>query len=330
MFGTEGSTGDGFGPAGALRPDPPYARAMAETVGPAPEVSEIAAAKARSGLTVSVCLPAANEEATVGGIVATIRRDLVDEVALVDEVVVIDDASTDRTAEGAAAAGARVVAESSVLPEVGEGSGKGNALWKSLAACRGDLVCWIDADISDFRSHFVTRLVAPLLADPVVMLTKGYYERPLRGEHGGGGRVTELVARPLLSHLFPDLAGVVQPLSGEYAGRRCAMEALPFVMGWGVEIGMLIDVCNRYGIDAIAQVDLGVREHRNRPLADLGPQALAVIVTALRRAGLERAGPAVAELVRFDAAHVREVVTVEVRERPPILTVAGYRSRPVR
>jgi len=305
---------------------------MLQQVGTTPELRALARAKERCGLTLSVCLPAANEEATVGGIVSTIRRDLVDAVPFVDEIVVIDDASTDGTVEAATAAGARVVSESSLLRAAGTGSGKGNALWKSLHACRGALVCWIDADIRDFRSHFVTRLVAPLLADPEVKLAKGYYQRPLRGEHGGGGRVTELMARPLLSRLFPNLADIVQPLSGEYAGRRSALETLPFVMGWGVELGMLIDVCERFGRDAIAQVDLGVREHRNRPLVDLGPQALAVLVVALRRAGLgdvelENVGPEVAELVRFDLTHAREVVEVEVGERPPIITVAEYRTR---
>ncbi|MCZ7535316.1 MAG: glucosyl-3-phosphoglycerate synthase [Acidimicrobiia bacterium] len=244
-----------------------------------------------------------------------------------DEIVVIDDASTDATAVEAAEAGARVVAESSILPAAGPGSGKGNALWKSLHACDGDLICWLDADVRDFRSHFVSSLVAPLLFHRGLVLTKGYYQRPLRGEHGGGGRVTELVARPLLSHLFPTLAEVVQPLSGEYAVRRSAVETLPFVMGWGVEIGLLIDVCERFGFDAIAQVDLGVREHRNRPLADLGPQALAVLVTALRRAGLGPVEQEPAELVRFDPSYSPERVAVEVRERPPIATIAEYRAR---
>jgi glucosyl-3-phosphoglycerate synthase len=142
--------------------------------------------------------------------------------------------------------------------------------------------------------------------------------------------VTELVARPLLSHFFPKLAHLVQPLSGEYAGRREVLEAVPFVEGWGVEVGLLVDIMERVGITGIAQVDLGVREHRNRPLDDLGAPALAILVTALRRAGLEDVDDRVAELVRYDASHRMVVVGVEVRERPPILTLPGYRERHTR
>jgi glucosyl-3-phosphoglycerate synthase len=282
--------------------------------------------KERAGLTVSVCLPACNEQATIGEIVTSIRTSLIDSVPLVDEIVVIDDSSTDRTARVASDAGARVVREADVLPTAGPGSGKGNALWKSLYECRGDVVCWLDADVRDFRPHFVTRLVAPLLARQHVVFTKGFYQRPLDGAPTGGGRVTELVARPLLSLLFPKIADIVQPLSGEYAGRREALEVLPFVEGWGVEFGLLVDLVETFGRDAIEQVDLGTRTHRNRALEDLGPQALAIIVTALRRADLVELDGATAELVRA-YANGCEFVDVEVRERPPITTVADYRAR---
>lgn len=292
-----------------------------------PAVVELLEARARTGRSVSVCLPARDEEATVGHIVGTIRRELVERRHLVDEIVVVDDASSDATAIAARDAGARVVAEASILPDEPTGSGKGNALWKSLYACGGDIVCWLDADIRNFRPHFVTRLVAPLLLDQATVLTKGYYERPMHGDRTGGGRVTELMARPLLSHLFPHLADIVQPLSGEYAGLRHALERVPFVHGWGVEIGLLVDVAARFGRAAIAQADLGVREHRNRPLADLGPPALAILVTALRRAGLEQVGPDMAELLRFDADHAGERVAVTVREHPPMITVAAYRAK---
>jgi glucosyl-3-phosphoglycerate synthase len=281
----------------------------------------------RAADVVSVCLPARDEAATIGPIVATIRRDLMDRNGLVDEIVVIDDGSTDDTALIAEAEGARVVAEASILPELGAGSGKGNALWKSLYVCEGDVVCWLDADIRNFESSFVSRLVQPLLHDPNVLFTKAYYRRPLHGEPNGGGRVTELVARPLLSQCFPALRDIVQPLSGEYAGRREVLETLPFVEGWGVELGMLVDLAQRYGAGVITQVDLGVREHRNRPVEELGPQALAILVAALRRAGVGDVAPVATELVRFDDDHRRVAVPVEVRERPPMRTVPAYRAR---
>src|SRR5580765_3954651 len=174
-----------------------------------PDVAELVAAKQRLGTTISVCLPARNEEPTVGQIVANVRRNLVDGCPLVDEVVVMDDGSTDATAEVARWEGARVLAVEDVMPGVPAGSGKGNALWMSLYACDGDIVCWLDADVRNFGSHFVTRLLQPLLADPAVGFVKGYYRRPLLGDATGGGRVTELMARPVISALFPHLAHFV-------------------------------------------------------------------------------------------------------------------------
>lgn len=272
---------------------------------------------------VSVCLPARNEAATIAAIIT-------EAVALdvVSEVVVLDDGSTDDTAAVALAAGARVVREGSVLPETGPGSGKGNAMWKSLFACTGDIICWVDADLRNFRGEYIERLCAPLLAQPDTMFVKAYFTRTFEGAPTGGGRVTELVARPLLSLLFPKLADIVQPLGGEYAARRSALEVVPFVEGWGVELGLLVDVVERFGRDAVGQVDLDVREHRNRPLEDLGPQALAVMATALRRAGL--LPEEVAPLVEFLRAAPDGTITaepVEVRERPPMITVPEYRAR---
>ena len=252
-------------------------------------------------MVISACLPARDEAETIGAIVREIVA-----VPMVDEVVVIDDGSTDDTAAIAAAAGARVVAEASVLPGAGPGTGKGNVLWKALDACSGDIVCFVDADLRNFRGEYVERLCAPLLADTDTMFVKAYFTRTFEGAPTGGGRVTELVARPLLSLLFPKLADIVQPLGGEYAGRRAAFEVLPFVEGWGVELGLLVDIVEQFGRDAVTQVDLGVREHRNRPLDELSPQALAVMTTALRRAGL---------------------IDVELAERPPLITVPEYRAR---
>jgi glucosyl-3-phosphoglycerate synthase len=283
---------------------------------------DLLAAKHAAGSRISVCLPARNEADTVGAIVQAIAGH-----ALVDEIVVIDDGSTDGTAAAARDAGALVVAEASVLPEAGPGTGKGNALWKSLQVCAGDVLCWLDADLRNFSAEYVTRLVRPLLTSPDVMFVKAYYQRSFEGAPTGGGRVTELVARPLLSLLFPKLADIVQPLGGEYAARRGALEVLPFVEGWGVELGLLVDVVERFGRGAVAQVDLGVREHRNRPLAELAPQALAILTTALRRAQLVSDDAPFVELLRYDGHGQLAPELVEVRERPPILTVDVYRER---
>jgi glucosyl-3-phosphoglycerate synthase len=292
--------------------------------------ADLRAAKRALGLSVSACLPARNEERTIGAIVREIRDELVGGDAterLVDEVVVIDDGSTDATAAVARDAGARVVAEGDVLPESGPGSGKGNVLWKSLHVCEGDLLCWIDADLANFRAETVAKLLAPLLADPDTLLVKAAYTRSFEGAPTGGGRVTELVARPLVSLLFPKLADISQPLGGEYAARREALEVLPFVEGWGVELGLLIDLVERFGRDAVTQVDLGVREHRNRPVEQLATESMSIIATALRRAGLMQLdGPAV-ELLRADVDGNVDVERVEIRERPPITTVPEYRAR---
>jgi glucosyl-3-phosphoglycerate synthase len=266
---------------------------------------------------VSVCLPARDEAATVGAIVERIRRHLVEGTSLVDEILVVDDHSTDRTAAVAADAGARVVQAAEVLPEYGEGHGKGEAMWKSLHASEGDLIVWCDADVIGFEPHFVTGLLGPLLTDEAVAFVKGFYARPPVGG-GGGGRVTELVARPLLSLLFPQLASVVQPLAGEFAGRRGVLEQLPFVEGYGVDIALLIDVANVFGTEVMAQVDLGSRVHRNRPLDELSPQALAVMQAVLRRAGQDV--PSIAALVRPGGS----VEVVKAAERPPLATVPAY------
>jgi glucosyl-3-phosphoglycerate synthase len=287
----------------------------------------LAAAKRAGGQRISVCLPARDEAETVGAIVSTIREHLVVGVPLVDEVVVMDDSLDSRTEAAAARAGATVVRVPDLPLGDAGGRGKGYALWASLYACAGDLICWVDADIRSFPPHFVTGLVGPLLADPGVGFVKGFYRRPLDGAATGGGRVTELMARPLLSHLFPHLATVRQPLAGEYAGRRAVLDAVPFVEGWGVELGLLVDISARFGPGAIAQCDLGVRHHRNRSLRDLGPQAMEILVTALRKAGLEPGVDGTHRLVRFDDEYRLETVELSVRERPPMREHPAYRAK---
>jgi glucosyl-3-phosphoglycerate synthase len=246
----------------------------------------------KGSVPVSVVLPALNEEATVGAIVATIRRRLVERHGLVDELVVMDSGSTDRTCEVAADAGARVVRREEVLPGFAPLPGKGEVLWRSLAATSGDLLVFVDSDLRDFTADFVTGLLGPLLTDPAVQLVKATYDRPLA--HGetvvpaGGGRVTELVARPLLNMHWPELAGFIQPLSGEYAARRGLLERLPFPTGYGVEIGILVDSLRLVGLDGLAQVDLSRRKHRNQDISKLGRMASEILHVAISR--LEREG----------------------------------------
>ncbi|MBU3701183.1 MAG: glucosyl-3-phosphoglycerate synthase [Acidimicrobiia bacterium] len=287
----------------------------------ATEFDPTALAGAKGATSVSVCIPARNEEPTVGQIVERIRTDLVEGLRLVDEIVVIDDHSTDRTSAVAAAAGATVVDASTVLVEFGRGHGKGEALWKSLYASTGDLVIWVDADVRDFSTRFITGLLGPLLTDPTIGFVKGFYERPVDGQVRGGGRVTELVARPLLTMCFTELAGIVQPLSGEYGGRRSVLEQIGFVTGYGVDIAMLIDIAERFGAGSIAQVDLGERIHRNRPLHELAPQAAQVLQAALRRADADLA---------VDAFTLRppdlDEIDIVYAERPPLVTLVDYRA----
>ncbi|MFC0042538.1 glucosyl-3-phosphoglycerate synthase [Actinomadura rayongensis] len=290
---------------------------------------------AKGTTRVSVVLPARNEEETVGVIVGAIRRDLVERAPLVDEILVVDSRSTDRTAEVAAAAGAEVVAQDAVLPGEGRMSGKGEALWKSLAATTGDIVVFVDADLRGFSTTYVTGLLGPLLADPEIGFVKGCYDRPLitasGTAEGGGGRVTELVARPLINLHWPALAGVMQPLGGEYAGRRTLLERLPFVTGYGVELGMLLDVLQTAGLDAIAQVDLGRRVHSHQTTEALGAMAGQILLTAwsrLQRHGrmlpLEEPATALTQFRRAPGGHDLRVSDVGVGERRPMIEVPEY------
>lgn len=274
------------------------------------DVGALVRAKAASGVTTSVCLPARDEASTIGAIVERIVGH-----PLVDEVLVVDDHSTDGTADAALAPGATVVRAADVLAEHGSGPGKGQALWKAVAASKGDLVAFCDADVRDFDERFVVGLLGPLVADPEVAFVKAFYERAADGQPRGGGRVTELVARPVLHLLFPDLAGIVQPLAGEFAGRRDVFEQVPFVEGYGVDLGLLVDVVRLAGADRVVQVDLGHRIHRNRPLDELGPMATVVLMTALRRAGVDV--PPSVVLDRPDG----DPVEVRFGERPPVASL---------
>ncbi|MGW5429467.1 glucosyl-3-phosphoglycerate synthase [Streptomyces sp. NPDC004059] len=291
---------------------------------------KILAAKQRTGQSVSVVLPALNEEETVGDIVAVIRHDLVERVPLVDEIVVVDSGSADRTSEVAAAAGARVVHRDEILPRIPAVPGKGEVLWRSLLVTGGDIVCFIDADLREFSSDFVSGIVGPLLTDPGVDLVKGMYDRPLAGTAGQGGRVTELMARPLLNMHWPQLAGFVQPLGGEYAARRSLLEQLPFPVGYGVELGMLVDALHLVGLDALAQVDLGVRKHRHQDGQALGRMAAAIYRTAqLRLARGHLIRPALTQFERGEDGFEPRTYSVDTEERPPMVEIAEYAERKV-
>lgn len=266
-------------------------------------------------LTISVCIPCRNEAATIGDLVSTIRGSLVDGVGLVDELVVVDDRSVDDTALLAREAGAEVIHIEDVHDAHGVGRGKGNVLWASLVASHGDLVVWLDGDLTTFEASWVAGLVEPLITHDEVALVKAASERP--DDEGGGGRTTELVARPLMSLYLPELAALRQPLAGEYAVRRSVVETLPFVTGWGVEMALLIDIARAHGAGAIAQVDVGVRRHRHQPLSSLSVQAAEVMATVLRRVGAAR--QANTTFRRADGVEIE----LNLEQRPPVADVAG-------
>ncbi|GLZ35750.1 glucosyl-3-phosphoglycerate synthase [Lentzea sp. NBRC 105346] len=268
--------------------------------------------------TVSVVLPALNEEETVADVVSVVRP-LVG--TLVDELVVMDSGSTDQTVARARAAGARVVLRSDVLPSLEPLPGKGEVLWRSLAATSGDLIVFLDSDLVDPDPAFVPSLLGPLLSVDGVHLVKGFYRRPLRLESTGGGRVTELVARPLLNTLRPELSGVVQPLGGEYAATRSFLESVPFAAGYGVEIGLLLDAHRLYGLPALAQVNLGVRKHRNRSLLQLGVMSSQIMGTALARCGVEFSPGPLTQFVQVSDEWLPDSTDVLVVDRPPMVNV---------
>ena len=282
--------------------------------------AELVAAK--DGRTISVVLPALNEAGTIAAVIDTITPMV---GGLVDELVVLDSGSTDDTGARARAAGARVVHREEALPEIPARPGKGEALWRSLAATTGDIIVFIDSDLIDPDPMFVPRLVGPLLTDSGIQLVRGFYRRPLKlagGEDAtGGGRVTELVARPLLAALRPELSCVLQPLGGEYAGTRELLTSVPFAPGYGVEIGILVDTYDKYGLDAIAQVNLGLRIHRNRPLHELAPMSRQIVATLLTRCGLPDSGAGLTRFVPDGEGFTTSTAAVSLEDRPPMNTL---------
>ncbi|WP_305094391.1 glucosyl-3-phosphoglycerate synthase [Prescottella sp. R16] len=278
--------------------------------------------RAKAGRTVSVVLPALNEERTVAGVVDSIHPLL---GGLVDELIVLDSGSCDGTAVRARAAGATVVSREDAVPGLPPVPGKGEVLWRSIAASTGDVIAFVDSDLVDPDPAFVPKLLGPLLTGDGIHLVKGYYRRPLRSggaeDANGGGRVTELVARPMLAALRPELTCVLQPLGGEYAGTRELLSAVPFAPGYGVEIGLLLDTYDRLGLGAIGQVNLGVRKHRNRPLSELGVMSRQIIGTMLRRCGVADDGSGLTQFVADGQSFLPVHTDVSLADRPPMNTV---------
>jgi glucosyl-3-phosphoglycerate synthase len=294
--------------------------------------------KEKQGVTVSLVLPTLNEEETIGPIVRRAMREMVGRIPLLDEVLVIDSASNDRTREIAEAEGARVVQHPDVLPRYGSFRGKGEALWKSLFETSGDIVVWADTDVRNWHHRMVYGTLGPLLHEPRLQYVKGYYQRPIVQEgvlkEGGGGRVTELVARPLINLFFPELSGLIQPLSGEYAGRRALLESIPFFTGYAVEIGHLIDAAERHGIEGLGQVDLERRVHRNQELEGLSRMSFVILQAVMKRLEERRKVRLFAELgstmklPRSGRGRLSlEVIELADQERPPMIRIPEYLER---
>ncbi len=296
--------------------------------------------KERQGVTISIGLPALNEEETVGNVITTIKSALMDEVPLVDEIVLIDSNSTDNTVQIAQDIGIPVYRHPDILPEVGSVRGKGEALWKSLYVLKGDIIAWVDTDIKNIHPRFVYGILGPLLRNSRIQYVKGFYRRPiLVGEQlqaYGGGRVTELVARPLFNLFYPEISGVVQPLSGEYAGRRSALERVPFFSGYGVETGLLIDLFDLFGLDGIAQTNLKERVHHNQPLVGLSKMSFSILQVFIQRLEsrygvklLDMASHSMKLITQTPERFALDVNEIGDLERPPMMTVPMYQQREI-
>jgi len=299
------------------------------------DVEQLVEAKEKSGQTISLCIPTLNEEKTIGKEIIIFKSELMDRYPLVDEIAVIDSGSSDRTLEVAASYGADTYLSADILPEEGFKPGKGENLWKAIHQLKGDIICYVDADITNIHARFVTGLVAPLIHRPEVHYVKAFYDRPLAFSEGvrpsGGGRVTEILVRPLFSLFFPELTAMVQPLSGEYAVRREVLEEIPFPIGYGVETSHLIDVYQKRGLSAFAQTDLDSRVHRNQATTDLGKMAFGILQSFLNR--LESLGmvdklPEMETVFRQFQVEGKtyEQILKEIveEERPPMNTIPGY------
>lgn len=302
------------------------------------DLRQLVAEKEKLGLSISVCIPTLNEEKTIGKEIVILKSELMDRYPLVDELAVIDSGSEDRTRDVAAAFGADVYLSAEILPELGTKRGKGENLWKAIYALKGDLIVYVDADIKNIHPRFVAGLVAPLIHRPDIGYVKAFYDRPLVLSQGvrpsGGGRVTEILVRPLFSLFYPELTALIQPLSGEYAARRSVLEQLAFPIGYGVETAHLIDLYTRQGLGVLAQTDLDRRVHRNQDTQALGRMAFGILqafLSRLRAQGRLGDQPGLANVMRQFQAHDKTYEQIEYaiveEERPPMIELPAYRER---
>jgi glucosyl-3-phosphoglycerate synthase len=303
------------------------------------DLGRLVAAKQRKGLTISLCLPTLNEEKTIAKEIVIMKSELMTRIPLLDEIVVIDSGSTDKTCQIARAYDVTVHQADDILPHLEKFRGKGENLWKALFVTRGDILVYIDADIKNIHHRFAYGLLGPLLLSDHIRFTKAFYDRPIAiGENKwrptGGGRVTELVTRPLFSMFMPDLTQILQPLSGEYAGFRAIFESIPFHIGYGVETGMLIDIWEKWGLDVMAQVDLDRRVHKNQDTKALGRMAFVIIKTFLDRAArlkrVELKQALFDEMIQYNLVGGRlqpEIRHLVHGERPPMIDIPEYRQK---
>ncbi|MBN2330176.1 MAG: glucosyl-3-phosphoglycerate synthase [Candidatus Omnitrophica bacterium] len=294
--------------------------------------------KERQELTLSLCIPTLNEEKTIGKEIVIFHSELMNRYPLLDEIAVIDSGSSDRTREIAANFGADVYLSSEILPEMGEKRGKGENLWKAIYQLKGDIIIYVDADIKNIHPRFVYGLAAPLIYHPEIQYVKAFYDRPLAMSSeirpSGGGRVTEILIRPLFSLFFPELTEIIQPLSGEYAVRRGVLEQIPFPIGYGVETSHLIDVYRKWGIEAFGQTDLDQRVHRNQETRDLGKMAFGILQTFLSRVqalgiikDLPELNKVLCQTIVQDKQHERVEYFIQEEERPPMIELEAYRKK---
>lgn len=302
------------------------------------DIGRLVEAKRSRGLSISLCLPTLNEERTIAKEIVIMKAELMTRYPLIDEIVVIDSGSTDATRDIARCYGVEVIEADDILPRLGRARGKGENLWKALYVTRGDVIVYIDADIKNIHPRFAYGLIAPLIHRSEIQYVKAFYDRPLAFSQGvrpsGGGRVTEILVRPLFSLMAPELTALIQPLSGEYAVRREVLESIPFPIGYGVETSHLVDVYSRWGLEAFGQTDMGQRVHRNQPTRDLGKMAFGILRTFFRRwseLGGEGDAPRLEKVLRQFQVSERhyELVDLEIpeEERPPMIDIPEYRQK---